>query len=157
MRKLAIRIIREEGDEILRKKSREVEVFDKKLHNLIDDMLDTMYDANGVGLAAVQVGILKRVVVIDTRNEGEKLELVNPVIVYKKGEVEVSEGCLSVPGVRGLVKRPETVIVRAKDRFGVEHEYRGDGLLAQAMCHECEHLNGGLFIDNVIRYLGDDE
>lgn len=154
---LAIRIIREEGDEVLRKKSREVTAFDKKLHTLIDDMFDTMYDANGVGLAGVQVGVLKKVVVIDTREPGEKLELVNPVIVYKKGEQEVSEGCLSVPGVRGLVKRPKKVIVRAKDRFGAEHEYIGEGLLAQAICHECEHLDGGLFIDKVIRYLRDDE
>ncbi len=154
---MAIRNIREEGDDVLRKKSREVVNFDKKLSDLIDDLYDTMYEANGVGLAAVQVGILKRVVVIDTREEGERLELVNPVIVYKKGEVEVSEGCLSVPGVRGLVKRPEIAIVRAKDRYGVEHEYKGVGLLAQAICHECEHLDGKLFIDKVVRYLKDDE
>lgn len=154
---MAIRVIREEGDEVLRKKCRKIEVFDKKLSTLIDDMFDTMYDAGGVGLAAPQVGILKRVVVIDTREEGGRLELVNPVIVYKKGEQEVSEGCLSVPGVRGLIKRPYKVIVRAQDRFGKTHEYIGEELLAQAMCHECEHLDGTLFIDNVIRYLNDDE
>lgn len=154
---MAIRVIREEGDEVLRKKCRKIEVFDKKLSTLIDDMFDTMYDAGGVGLAAPQVGILKRVVVIDTREEGGRLELVNPVIVYKKGEQEVSEGCLSVPGVRGLIKRPYKVIVRAQDRFGKTHEYIGEELLAQAMCHECEHLDGTLFIDKVIRYLNDDE
>ena len=154
---MAIRIIREEGDEVLRKKCREVTVFDEKLHTLIDDMFDTMYDAGGVGLAAPQVGIVKRVVVIDTREEGERLELVNPVIVYKHGEHEVAEGCLSVPGARGIVLRPEKVIVRAKDRFGETHEYKGSDLLAQAMCHECEHLDGILYIDKVIRYLNDDE
>lgn len=154
---MAIRIIREEGDDVLRKKCRKVEVFDKKLATLIDDMYETMYDAGGVGLAAPQVGILKRVVVIDTREEGGKLELVNPVIAYKKGEQQVSEGCLSVPGVRGLIKRPQKVIVRAFDRYGKTHEYIGEDLLAQAMCHECEHLDGTLFIDKVIRYLNDDE
>lgn len=154
---MAIRIIREEGDEVLRKKCREVTVFDKKLHDLIDDLFDTMYEAGGVGLAAPQVGILKRVVVIDTREEGERLELVNPVIVYKHDEYEAAEGCLSVPGVRGVVKRPRRAIVRAFDRFGNVHEYKGEGLLAQAMCHECDHLDGTLFIDKVIRYLNDDE
>lgn len=154
---MAIRIIREEGDEILRKKCREVKVFDQKLATLIDDMFDTMYDAGGVGLAAPQVGILKRVVVIDTREEGERLELVNPVIVYKHDEHEAAEGCLSVPGVRGVVVRPEKAIVRAQDRFGNTHEYKGVGLLAQAMCHECDHLEGTLFIDKVVRYLKDDE
>ena len=158
---MAIRFIREEGDEVLRKKCREVTVFDKKLADLIDDMIETMHDSYGVGLAAPQVGLLKRVVVIDTseagETEGEKafLELVNPVIVYKHGEHEVAEGCLSVPGVRGVVKRPEKAIVRAQDRNGEVHEYKGVGLLAQAMCHECDHLDGVLFIDKVERYLND--
>ena len=153
---MAIRFIREEGDEVLRKKCREVTVFDKKLYDLLDDMIETMNDAGGVGLAAPQVGILKRVVIIDTSEAGEAeaerafLELINPVIVYKKGEREVAEGCHSVPGVRGVVKRPERVIVRAYDRNGEQHEYVGEGLLAQAMCHECEHLDGKLFIDHVI-------
>ena len=155
--KMAIRIIRQEGDDVLRKQCRKVEMFDKKLAMLIDDMFDTMYDAGGVGLAAPQVGILKRVVVIDKREEGERLELVNPVIVYKKGEHETVEGCLSVPGVRGVVERPKKVIVRAFDRYGKTHEYIGEELLAQAMCHECEHLDGKLFTDKVIRYLDDDE
>ena len=154
---MAIRIIREDGDEVLTKKCREVEKFDKKLHILLDDMWETMYDAPGVGLAAPQVGILRRVVVIDTGEKGEKIELINPVIVYKHGEREVSEGCLSVPGVRGVVKRPEKVIVRAYDRNGNEFERQAEGLLAQAFCHECEHLDGKLFTSKVVRYLNDDE
>ena len=152
---MAIRLIRKEPDEVLRKKSREVTVFDDKLAQLLDDMFDTMYDAGGVGLAAVQVGILKRVVVVDTREEGERYELVNPKLVYKKGEREVTEGCLSVPGVSGYVKRPEKVIVRAQDRTGETFEVEATGLLAQAFCHETEHLDGGLFIDKVTEYIND--
>lgn len=154
---MAIRFIREEGDEILRKKSREVTAFDAKLSALIDDMYDTMYDANGVGLAAVQVGMLRRAVVIDTREEGERLELINPEIISMEGLCEVAEGCLSVPGVRGYVERPEKVVVKAQDRNGEWHEYVGEGLLAQAMCHEIDHLDGGLFIDKVVEYIEDDE
>lgn len=154
---MAIRFIREEGDEILRKKSREVTAFDARLSALIDDMYDTMYEANGVGLAAVQVGILRRAVVIDTREEGERLELINPEIVSAEGLCEVAEGCLSVPGVRGYVERPEKVVVKAQDRSGEWHEYVGEGLLAQAMCHEIDHLDGGLFIDKVVEYIEDDE
>lgn len=154
---MAIRFIREEGDEILRKVSREVTAFDDKLSALIDDMYDTMYAANGVGLAAVQVGILRRAVVIDTREEGEKLELINPEIISMEGLCEVTEGCLSVPGVRGYVERPEKVVVKAQDRNGEWHEYTGEGLLAQAMCHEIDHLDGGLFIDKVVEYIEDDD
>ncbi|MBE7026385.1 MAG: peptide deformylase [Ruminococcaceae bacterium] len=154
---MAIRNIREEGDEILRKKSREVSVFDEKLSVLIDDMYDTMYQANGVGLAAVQVGILKRVVVVDTREEGEKLELVNPEIISKQGSREVLEGCLSVPGVHGYVVRPEKVTLKAQDRHGEWHEYSAEGLLAQAFCHETEHLDGGLFVDKVTEYIDNED
>ncbi len=154
---MAIRLIRKEGDEILRKKSREVSVFDDKLALLIDDMYDTMYEANGVGLAAVQVGILKRVVVVDTREEGEKFELVNPVIISSEGSREVTEGCLSVPGVNGYVIRPEKVVLKAQDRYGNMHEYSAEGLLAQAFCHETEHLDGGLFIDKVIEYVDNED
>ena len=154
---MAIRFIREEGDEILRKTSREVTAFDARLSELIDDMYDTMYSANGVGLAAVQVGILRRAVVIDTREEGEKLELINPEIISTEGLCEVLEGCLSVPGVRGYVERPEKVTLRAQDRNGEWHEYTGEGLLAQAMCHELEHLDGGLFIDKVVEYIEDED
>ncbi|MBQ4159698.1 MAG: peptide deformylase [Clostridia bacterium] len=152
---MAIRLIRKEPDEVLRKTSREVTAFDDRLAQLLDDMYDTMYDAGGVGLAAVQVGILKRAVVVDTREEGERYELVNPKLVYKKGEREVTEGCLSVPGVSGYVKRPEKVIVRAQDRTGETFEVEATGLLAQAFCHEIEHLDGGLFIDKVTEYIDD--
>lgn len=153
---MAIRIIRKEGDEILRKKSKEVTAFDARLSELIDDMFETMYEADGVGLAAVQVGSLRRVVTIDTRIEGEKIELVNPVIVYRHGSREVLEACLSVPDKHGYVVRPEKVIVRAKNRYGEECEYIGEGLLAQAICHECDHLEGELFIDKVVRYPEDE-
>ena len=152
---MAIRLIRKEPDEVLRKTSREVTAFDDRLAQLLDDMYDTMYDAGGVGLAAVQVGILKRAVVVDTREEGERYELVNPKLVYKKGEREVTEGCLSVPGVSGYVKRPEKVIVRAQDRTGETFEVEATGLLAQAFCLEFEHLDGGLFIDKVTEYIDD--
>jgi len=152
---MAIRSIRKDPDEILRKKSREVTVFDDRLAQLLDDMYETMYEAGGVGLAAVQVGILKRAVVVDTREEGERYELVNPKLVYKKGEREVTEGCLSVPGVNGYVNRPEKVIVRAQDRTGETFEVEATGLLAQAFCHEIEHLDGGLFTDKVTEYIED--
>ncbi len=152
---MAIRLIRKDPDEILRKKSREVTVFDDRLAQLLDDMYETMYEAGGVGLAAVQVGILKRAVVVDTREEGERYELVNPKLVYKKGEREVTEGCLSVPGVNGYVNRPEKVIVRAQDRTGETFEVEATGLLAQAFCHEIEHLDGGLFTDKVTEYIED--
>ena len=135
----------------LRKKSREVEKIDDRITTLLDDMAETMYDANGVGLAAPQVGVLKRVVVIDV---GEGLiELINPVITYKKGEQIGAEGCLSVPGKAGTVARPEKVKVRAKNRNGEEINIDAEGLLAVALCHEIDHLSGTLFIDSVIEYI----
>ena len=140
-------------NEILRKKSREVEKIDERLITLLDDMAQTMYDANGVGLAAPQVGVLKRVVVIDV---GDGLiELINPVITYKKGEQINPEGCLSVPGKSGTVARPEKVKVRALNRHGEEINIDADGLLAIALCHEIDHLSGKLYIDNVIAYIED--
>jgi len=154
---MALRIIREEGDDILLKKSREVIAFDERLHTLLEDMKETMYDANGVGLAAPQVGILKRVVVIDTRDGSGALELVNPKIIYRHGETLLIEGCLSVPGVHGYVRRPEKVKVRAQDRFGKEHVYDGEGMLAQAFCHEVDHLNGELFISKVESFIEDED
>lgn len=154
---MAIRNIRTEGDGILTKRSREVEVFDQRLHTLLDDMAETMYDSNGVGLAAPQVGVLKRVVVIDARDEQGLLELVNPRIIYKHGETLRVEGCLSVPGVHGYVRRPQKVKVRAMDRYGKEHVHDGEGLLAQAFCHEVEHLNGELFLDKVETFVEDDQ
>jgi len=140
-------------NETLRKKSREVEKIDERILTLLDDMAQTMYDANGVGLAAPQVGILKRVVVIDV---GDGLiELINPVITYKKGEQINPEGCLSVPGKTGTVARPEKVKVRALNRHGEEINIDADGLLAIALCHEIDHLSGTLYIDNVIAYIED--
>ncbi len=135
----------------LRKRSREVQVIDKRVLTLLDDMKETMYADNGVGLAAPQVGVLKRVVVIDV---GEGLiELINPIFVYKKGEQISTEGCLSVPGKNGTVKRPEKVIVRARNRENEEFEIEGTGLLAVALCHEIDHLNGVIFTDKVIEYV----
>ncbi len=140
-------------NELLRKKSREVEKIDDRIITLLDDMAETMYQANGVGLAAPQVGVLKRIVVIDV-GDG-LLELINPVITYKKGEQIGPEGCLSVPGKSGTVARPEKVKVRAKNRNGEEINIDGEGLLAIALCHEIDHLSGTLYIDNVIEYIED--
>lgn len=138
-------------NETLRKKSRDVEVIDDRILTLLDDMAETMYDANGVGLAAPQVGILKKVVVIDV---GDGLiELINPVITYKKGEQIDAEGCLSVPGRSATVSRPEKVMVRALNRKGEEINIEGTGLLARALCHEIDHLSGVLYIDNAIAFL----
>ena len=138
-------------NETLRKKSRDVEVIDDRILTLLDDMAETMYDANGVGLAAPQVGVLKKVVVIDV---GDGLiELINPVITYKKGEQIDAEGCLSVPGRSATVSRPEKVMVRALKRKGEEINIEGTGLLARALCHEIDHLSGTLYIDNAIAFL----
>jgi len=145
---MAIRTIRKDGDEILRKISRKVEVIDDRILTLLDDMKDTMKKAEGVGLAAPQVGVLRRIVVIDV---GEGLiELINPVIVYESGEQFEMEGCLSIPGIKGKVKRPEKVIVRAQNRKGETFEMTGTELLAIAFCHEIDHLNGILFTDKAI-------
>jgi len=146
---MALRNIRKDGDEILRKKSRNVDVIDDKVKELLRDMAETMYAADGVGLAAPQVGILKRIVVIDI---GEGLiELINPAIVEQSGEQIEVEGCLSVPGLQGEVRRPEKVTVKALDADGKEITIKGEGLLAIALCHEIDHLDGILFIDKAIR------
>ncbi|NLD58341.1 MAG: peptide deformylase [Clostridiales bacterium] len=146
---MATRRILEKGrDELLRKRSRPVEKFDKRLWTLLDDMADTMYDADGAGLAAVQVGVLKRCVVIDV---GEGLiELINPEIVESEGEMINAEGCLSVPGRRGTVKRPERVSVKAFDREGKPIELKGEGYLSIAISHELDHLDGILYTDKMI-------
>ncbi len=146
---MAVRNIRKDNDEVLRKVAKKVEVIDDRILTLLDDMADTMYQAEGVGLAAPQVGILRRVVVIDV-GEG-LLELINPVIVYENGEQIDEEGCLSIPGTRGEVKRPNKVIVRAQNRAGETVEITGTELLARAFCHEVDHLNGVLFTDKVIK------
>lgn len=152
---MAIRNIRKYNDEILRKKSKKVEKFDERLKQLLNDMAETMYQANGVGLAAPQVGVLKRVVVIDT---GDGLiELINPVIVEQEGEQIEVEGCLSIPDVLGEVKRPKKVKVYAQDRNGNNINVTGEDLLARAICHELDHLDGVLFIDKVIRFVDKEE
>ena len=143
---MAIRNIVKDGDEILTKKCRPVTKFDRKLHVLLDDMAETMHRANGVGLAAPQVGILRRAVVIDVSPEqNDVLELVNPQIIAYSGTQEGNEGCLSFPGQWGIVQRPNYVKVRAQDRFGEEFEIEGKELLARAFCHEIDHLNGVVF------------
>lgn len=148
---MAIREIRQKDDEILSKVCKDVKNFDNKLWILLDDMYETMQKSDGVGLAAPQVGILKRVVVIDV-GEG-KIELINPVIISESGSQTGAEGCLSVPGVFGEVKRPNKVTVRAQDRNGEFFEITGEELLARAFCHELEHLEGKLFLERVIKFI----
>jgi peptide deformylase len=152
---MAVRNILTIGEETLRKKSREVTVFDRRLHILLEDMAKTLENAHGIGLAAPQIGILKRVVVIF--DSEKRIELVNPVIIETLGEQQKIEGCLSIPGKYGITKRPETVTVDALDRKGNEFTISGTGLLARAFCHEIDHLNGVLYIDNVIRILTEAE
>ena len=144
---MAIRNLRYEGDPILRKTSKEVKEVTPKIRELIDDMLETMYEANGVGLAAPQVGVLKRIVVIDV-GEGP-LVMVNPQVVKTSGSQTGDEGCLSVPGKAGTVTRPDEVTVRFMGEDGERYELEGRELLARAICHECDHLDGKLYIDIV--------
>lgn len=145
---MAIRELRYNGDEVLRKTARPVTEFNGKLWNLLDDMADTMHKAQGVGLAAPQVGILRRVVVIDV-GEGV-IELINPEIVKQQGKQVGQEGCLSFPGEFGTVARPYKVRVRAQDRHGEIFQMEGVELLARAFCHEVDHLDGKLFVDHAI-------
>ena len=152
---MAIRNIRTDGDEGLRKKSKEVEAINDKIYTLLKDMAETMYKADGVGLAAPQIGILKRVVVIDI-GEG-LLELINPRIIAQSGEQLEVEGCLSIPGVLGEVKRPERVTVEALNRTGEKITIEGADLLARALCHEIDHLDGILFKDKVERIIDKEE
>lgn len=146
---MAIRNIRVNGDPVLRKNSKEVLNFEVRTQVLIDDMIETMNEANGVGLAAPQVGILKRIVVIDI-GEGP-IVLVNPEIIEASGEEKDKEGCLSIPGKEGNVIRPKYVKVKAQDRKGTSIELKGEDLLARAICHEIDHLNGILYIDKVVK------
>ena len=134
------------GDEVLRKKCRPVEVINQRTLQLLDDMAETMRDAQGVGLAAPQVGVLRRIVVIEVE-EGNLIELINPKIIAYAGEQDGTEGCLSVPNKWGTVKRPMHVTVRATNRHGEEFEITGSELLARAFCHEIDHLDGKLYID----------
>jgi peptide deformylase len=144
-----------EGDELLRKKSRPVEEITPRILQLLDDMKATLKKAEGAGLAAVQVGVLRRMVVIDA-GDGP-VELINPEIVSVEGTREVREGCLSCPGKWVVKNRPQKVVARALDRKGRLMEYKAEGLFAQALCHETEHLDGILLTDKMIRYLTDEE
>ncbi|ADK14324.1 MULTISPECIES: peptide deformylase [Clostridium] len=146
---MALRTVRKYGDSILRKKSRKVEEINERIHVLLDDMEETLYEEDGVGLAAPQVGVLKRVIVIDV-GEGI-LKLVNPEITYSEGKAVDIEGCLSIPGSEGEVERPKKVKVKALNEKGEEIVIEGEDLLARALCHEIDHLNGILFIDKIIK------
>ena len=152
---MGIRKILTDKDPALHKVCKPVDAFDRKLHKLLDDMADTMEDANGVGLAAPQVGILRRVVVVDT-GDGI-LELVNPELIETSGEQEGAEGCLSVPGKYGLVKRPYIAKVRAQDRDGNWFEVEGEELIARCFCHELDHLDGIVYTQVMERYLTEEE
>ena len=145
---MAIRQIRTMGDEVLEKVCKPVKEMTPSLTQLIDDMFDTMYSAEGVGLAAPQVGIRKRIVVIDVE-DGNQYVLINPQIIMTEGAQTGAEGCLSVPGKSGTVTRPEKVTVRALDRNMQEFELTAEGLLARAICHECDHLDGKLYVELV--------
>ena len=143
------------GDPMLRKVSRPVEEITPRILTLLDDMTETMREAGGCGLAAVQVGVLRRVVVIEIE-EGQVYELINPKIVAFAGEQQEQEGCLSNPGAYGITKRPKAVTVRALDRHGNEFELNGTDLMARAICHECDHLDGRLYTDVQIKELKED-
>ena len=146
---MAIRNIRVDGDEILRKKCKPVTKMNERTRELIDDMFDTMYESNGVGLAAPQVGVLKRIVVIDVMDDNP-LVLINPEIISSEGEQTGDEGCLSLPGLAGEVTRPMKVVCKALDEEMNEFTVEGEGLLARCICHELDHLDGILYKDKVI-------
>ena len=152
---MGLRKILTDKEPALHKTCRPVEKFDWRLHKLLDDMRDTLIDSNGVGLAAPQVGILRRVVLVDTGEE--ILELVNPVMLETSGEQVGAEGCLSVPGKYGLVKRPMIAKVRAQDRNGDWYEVEGEELIARCFCHELDHLDGILYTEVMERFLTEDE
>ena len=147
---MSLRTILTQEDSALHKTCRPVTKFDGRLHDLIDDLKETLADANGAGLAAPQIGILRRVVIVVDENE-EMLELVNPQLIAQEGEEEAFEGCLSVPGRWGKVKRPVQATVRAQDRNGDLFEVSGTGLVARCFCHELEHLDGHLFTEHTER------
>lgn len=146
---MALRQIVTIGDDVLRKKSRPITEFNQKLHTLLDDMKETLAKAEGAGLAAPQVGMLRRVVVIDVRDNHGVIELVNPEIVSAEGVQCGTEGCLSLPGEFRDIERPARVTVKAQDRYGKEFTITGEGMLARAFCHELDHLDGVLFIDRI--------
>ncbi len=147
---MAIRIVREDGDETLRKKSREVEIVDDRIREILNDMVETLHNYNGVGLAGPQIGLLKRLVVIDLYDNKGPIKLVNPKIIKQKGEQEVEEGCLSFPNQFAKIIRPAEVVVEALNENGKKVKIKGEGLLAQAISHELDHLDGILFVDKII-------
>ena len=152
---MAIRNILKKGDDLLLKKSREVDRFDARLAMLLDDIADTMRAENGAGLAAVQVGVLKRAFVAETENG--VIDMVNPLLIYREGVQEEGEGCLSVPGEYGITSRPAVVKVKAQDRKGKWHIYKAEGLRARCFCHEIDHLDGILFTERIIRRIPEEE
>ena len=153
---MAVLNIIKDGDELLRKTSRPVTEITPRIIRLLDDMKDTLHKANGVGLAAPQVGVLRRIAIIECE-PGELIELINPEIIEQSGEQEEVEGCLSVPDRWGITKRPAKVKVRATDRHGNTFTVEGEGLLARALCHETDHLDGVIFYDKAVRMLTKDE
>ena len=155
---MALRNIREYGDDVLERPCKEVKEITPRVRELIEDMLETMYDANGVGLAAPQVGVLKRIVVIDVSPEGDDpLIMINPSIIESDGEQTGYEGCLSIPGKSGIVTRPNHVRARYFDLDMNEHEVEGEELLARAICHELDHLDGHMYVEKVEGELVDNE
>lgn len=154
---MALRKIVEVGDECLLKKCRPVKEFNRHIHELLDDMAETLTDAGGAGLAAPQVGVLRRVCLVLDEDSDEYIELVNPEVIFQSGEQTGLEGCLSLPGKWGIVTRPNMVRVRAQDRDGQWFEAEGEGLTARAFCHEIEHLDGHLFSEHVDHFLSDEE
>lgn len=147
---MAIRTIRKDEDPVLRKISKPVPVIDEKIKTLVEDMIDTMYDADGVGLAAPQIGILKRVIVIDIYDETGVKVLINPEIISTEGEQCELEGCLSLPGKSGKVKRPTKVVAQGLNLAGETIQVVGEDLLAVALCHEIDHLDGILYTDKIV-------
>jgi peptide deformylase len=154
---MALRKIVEQGDDCLKKVCRPVTEFNAHLHQLLDDMADTLTEANGAGLAAPQVGVLRRVCLVLDEDTEEFIELINPEILSKSGEQTGLEGCLSVPGKWGIVTRPNVVRVKAQDRDGNWFEAEGEGLTARAFCHEIEHLDGHLFVEHIDHFLSEEE
>ena len=154
---MALRKIVEQGDECLTKVCRPVTEFNSRLHELLDDMVETLADANGAGLAAPQVGVLRRVCIVMDEDSEEYIELINPEIVAQSGEQTGLEGCLSVPGKWGIVTRPNVVRVRAQDRDGQWFEVEGEELTARAFCHEIEHLDGHLYTEHIGHFLSEEE
>ena len=154
---MAIREIVTMGDSTLRKVCRPVTDFNAKLHRVLDDMLETVVDANGAGLAAPQIGLMRRICLVLDEESEQYLELINPEIVEQSGEQTGLEGCLSVPNKWGIVTRPNVVKVRAQDRYGDWFEAEADGLMARAFCHEIEHLDGHLYVEHIDHFLSEKE